>query len=60
MKCPLQLKPNVDRYSTLAKEGVPIQITLEEIGHPQPATPIQVDNSTDKISILCEKNSIHG
>ena len=30
-----------------AKEAVAIQITLEELGHPQPATPIRTtDNST--------------
>ena len=28
------------------QEDVPIQIMLEEMGHPQPPTPIQVDNST--------------
>ena len=28
------------------KEAVPLQIALEEIGHPQPPTPMQVDNST--------------
>ena len=29
-----------------AREAVPIRTTLEELGHPQSATPIQVDNST--------------
>jgi hypothetical protein len=29
-----------------AKEAVPMRITLEELGHPQPATPIRTDNST--------------
>ena len=28
------------------KEACPIRITLEELGHPQPPTPIQTDNST--------------
>ena len=28
------------------QEYVPIQITLEEMGHSQPPTPVQVDNST--------------
>jgi hypothetical protein len=28
------------------KEGVPLQITLHEMGHPQPPTPTRVDNST--------------
>ncbi len=28
------------------KEAVPLRRTLEEMGHPQPATPVQVDNST--------------
>jgi hypothetical protein len=29
-----------------AKTAVSIQRTLEELGHPQPCTPIQTDNST--------------
>jgi hypothetical protein len=29
-----------------AREGVPITTTLEELGHPQAPTPIQVDNTT--------------
>jgi hypothetical protein len=29
-----------------AKEVVPMRITLEELYHPQPATPIRTDNST--------------
>ena len=29
-----------------AKQAVPLHISLEEMGHPQPPTPIQVDNST--------------
>ena len=28
------------------KEGVPLRNTLVEMGHPQPPTPVQVDNST--------------
>ena len=28
------------------KEACPIRITLEELGHPQPPTPIHTDNST--------------
>ena len=28
------------------QEAVPIRTTLHELGHPQPATPLQVDNST--------------
>ena len=28
------------------KEGVPLRNTLAEMGHPQPPTPLQVDNST--------------
>ena len=28
------------------KEAVMLRMTLEEMGHPQPPTPIQVDNST--------------
>jgi hypothetical protein len=29
-----------------AKGAVPMRITLEELDHPQPATPIRTDNST--------------
>jgi hypothetical protein len=29
-----------------AKEAVPMGIILEELNHPQPATPIRTDNST--------------
>eukprot|EP00957_Ditylum_brightwellii_P096279 7333021-Ditylum_brightwellii.AAC.1 len=29
-----------------AKEAAALRVTLEELGHLQPATPIQVDNST--------------
>ena len=29
-----------------ARETVPARITLEELGHKQPRTPIQIDNST--------------
>ena len=29
-----------------AREAVPLRILLEEMGHPQPPTPIQVDNTT--------------
>jgi hypothetical protein len=29
-----------------AKEACPMRITLEELGHPQPPTPLQTDNST--------------
>ena len=31
-----------------SQKAVPICNTLAELGHPQPATPIRVDNSTDK------------
>ena len=30
------------------QEAVPIRTTLQELGHPQPQTPIRVDNSTAK------------
>ena len=34
-------------------EGILLQKTLEEMGHPQPSTPIQVDNTTcDGILII--------
>jgi hypothetical protein len=29
-----------------AQEAVPIRVTLEEMGHPQPPTPLQADNTT--------------
>ena len=29
-----------------AKDALPIRTTLEELGHPQPPTPMQVDNTT--------------
>jgi hypothetical protein len=29
-----------------AKEAAPLRVMLEEMGHPQPPTPIQTDNST--------------
>ena len=29
-----------------AKEAVPMRVILEELGHPQPATPMRTDNST--------------
>ena len=29
-----------------AKDVLPIRTTLEELGHPQPPTPMQVDNTT--------------
>ena len=32
------------------QEAVPIRITLEEMGHPQPPTPFQFDNSTAFVS----------
>eukprot|EP00957_Ditylum_brightwellii_P111568 8510098-Ditylum_brightwellii.AAC.1 len=28
------------------REAIPLQMALEEMGHPQPATPIATDNST--------------
>jgi hypothetical protein len=28
------------------KEAIPLHVALDELGHPQPATPVQVDNST--------------
>ena len=31
------------------QEAVPIRVTLEEMGHPQPPTPVQVDNSTSLV-----------
>ena len=29
-----------------AKKSLPFRITLEEMGHPQPPTPMEVDNET--------------
>ena len=37
------------------QEAVPIRITLEEMGHPQPPTSVQVDNSTT-LGIEARKN----
>eukprot|EP00957_Ditylum_brightwellii_P113941 8686052-Ditylum_brightwellii.AAC.1 len=28
------------------REAIPLKMALEEMGHPQPATPIDTDNST--------------
>jgi hypothetical protein len=30
-----------------AQEAVPERITAEELGHKQPPTPLEIDNSTD-------------
>jgi hypothetical protein len=38
-----------------AQSGAPLRITLAELGHPQPATPLRTDNST-AFGILNEKN----
>ena len=38
------------------KEFIPIQMTLEGIDHPQPATPAQVDNPTAN-SFACQQLS---
>jgi hypothetical protein len=32
-----------------AKEAAPLHVMLEEMGHPQPATPIQMDNFEQQI-----------
>ena len=29
-----------------AQEGIPMRTTLEELGHPQPPTPVRIDNKT--------------
>ena len=29
-----------------AQQLLPLQVTCEELGHPQPATPMQIDNNT--------------
>ena len=39
-------KAELEALFTIAQEMVPLRITLEEIGWPQPKSPIQVDNST--------------
>ena len=36
----------VGRTSENAKEAVPIRVALEDMNHPHPATPMQVDNTT--------------
>jgi hypothetical protein len=40
-----------------AKEGIVVPMTLEEMGHPQPATPLQTDNSTadDIVNGTCKQ-----
>ena len=38
-----------------AKDALPIRTTLEELGHPQPPNPMQVDNTT---SVRFANNSI--
>eukprot|EP00804_Cyclotella_cryptica_P017382 CCRYP_020242-RA/>CCRYP_020242-RA protein AED:0.46 eAED:0.46 QI:0/-1/0/1/-1/0/1/0/117 len=35
----------------MAREAVFICITLEELGHKQPATPLQTDNSTAEVAV---------
>ena len=35
-----------------ANEAVPMRTTLEELGHPQPATPMRTDNSTAADGIM--------
>ena len=37
-------KAEVGAAFECGKEGCPIRTTLEELGHPQPATPLQTDN----------------
>ena len=40
------LKLNAGPFSTILKKSVALRTTLHEMGHPQPPTPIEVDNST--------------
>ena len=40
-----------------SKQAVPARTTLEEMGHPQPPTPIQTDNST-AIGVVNKKNQM--
>jgi hypothetical protein len=39
-------KAEIGSSYTNGQEAIPIRTTLEEMGHPQPPTPMQVDNST--------------
>ena len=39
-------KADIGAVYTNVQQAVPIRTLLRELGHPQPATPIQVDNST--------------
>jgi len=39
-------KPNLAPSSSTAAEGKIIRLILEELGHPQPATPVHCDNAT--------------
>ena len=38
-----------------AKEALPFRVTLAEMGHPQPPTPMEVDNETS-IGFLKKRN----
>eukprot|EP00957_Ditylum_brightwellii_P147778 11253923-Ditylum_brightwellii.AAC.1 len=42
----LAAEPELGTLFVNAKEAAALQVTLEELGHLQPATPIQMDNST--------------
>jgi hypothetical protein len=33
-------------FNNNTKDAIPLRITLEEMGHPQPPTPVNIDNST--------------
>lgn len=46
MYSPVPLKQNLVDFFHNAKETCPIRITLEELGYPQPPTPLQTDNLT--------------
>ena len=42
----LESEMEVDRTYENAKEAVPILVALEDMNHPHPPTPMQVDNTT--------------
>jgi hypothetical protein len=52
----LAAEAEVGALYIVAQEIVPMQITLEELGHPQPATPFKTDNST-ACGIMAEEQS---
>ncbi len=44
--CPWQPRPRLVLSTSNCREAIPAHHTLEFLGHPQPPTPIQTDNTT--------------